>query len=146
MQCDALKTTNICAPAYRISAEPKIGRSSSHQKTSTRSSTQLLKNTSHKSWRKKTTWPADASEYPNAVTGSETRTKATSCSAFNSTTPESNGTQRENVVTGSSQHDAPQEAQPATPQANDDNGDYGNSNNNVLPRNLDANDFGNVAN
>ena len=42
-----------------------------------------------------------------------------------------NGNQRENVVTESSQRDAPQEAQPAAPQVNDDDDD-GNGENDVL--------------
>ena len=59
--------------------------------------------------------------------------------------PEANGTQRANVTTESFQRDDPQEAHPAAPQVND-NYDDGNGDDDVLPRNLDPNDFENFAN
>ena len=39
---------NICAPEDRIAADPKIGRSRSHQKMSMRSNNQLFNNIIHK--------------------------------------------------------------------------------------------------
>ena len=93
----------------------------------------------------KTTRHADASESPNVVTGTSTICRSAFRSTFNSTTPEDNGNKRENIVTESSQRDDPQAAQPAAPQVNDDDDD-GNRDNNVLTRNLDANEFENVAN
>ena len=93
----------------------------------------------------KTTPTANASESPNFIAGIATRTRDASHAVFNSTTPVFNETLIPNDVTGSDQHTAPQAAQPVAPQVNDD-GSGGDDNNNVLPQNMDANEFENVSN
>ena len=94
----------------------------------------------------KTTLPDDSSEATNVITGIATRTRAASRGTFKSTTTASNETQRPNIVTGSSQFAAPQAAQSVAQQVSYDDDDDENYYNNVLPQNLDANEFVNVFN
>ena len=88
--------------------------------------------------------PDNASKAPNDVTGIATRTRYARCAALKSTTSALNETQRPNFVNGSAQRAAIQAAHPVDPQFSYDN-DYVNDCNNVLPQDMDSNDFLNVA-
>ena len=59
--------------------------------------------------------------------------------------PASYETQIPNVITGSAQSTATQEAQPVAPKVNGDDDDD-DDDKNILPQNLDANKFENIAN
>ena len=102
---------------------------------STRINNQLFKKTSARSGANTTALPSDTSEAPNVVTSAATRTRASRCAASNSTTPAENGTQIENIVTGSDQCHAPQAAHPVAPQLNYDDND-GDDDDDILPQNL----------
>ena len=145
LQYVAGKTTNICAPIDAVAEDPdkrkkKRPSDNGHEEQQSTFQQNLPQDL------EQTQQPIYAStKATNVINETAARTEAAIHATFNSTTPVSNENQRPNDFTGSSQCTAPQVAQPVDPQGNNDDDD-GDDYNSLLPHNLYADSFENVAN